>query len=101
MVTVRVTPINKHAPSFMFPNYNIFFAENETNGSSVYQVEAVDEDEGIFGEIDYSIRSDLARSLFEIVSDTGMVFVKSTGICFTCIDRSTVSLRIQLSSIKV
>lgn len=71
VVIVTVTPINKHAPTFMFPNYNIFFAENETNGSSVYQVEAHDEDGGKFGEIRYSILSDLARSLFDITPDTG------------------------------
>lgn len=56
----------------MFPNYNIFFAENETNGSSIFQVEAIDEDDGIFGEIEYAILGDLARSFFRIVKDTGM-----------------------------
>ena len=70
-VQITLAHINHYSPEFSLPEYNIEFPENETAGGVVFQVVAVDSDEGVNGEVTYAIIGQEARQRFEIGSESG------------------------------
>ncbi|XP_041050277.1 protocadherin-10-like [Carcharodon carcharias] len=62
-VLVSVTDINDNAPRFTQSSYNVYLMENNTPGSSIFAVTALDPDLGYNGEVSYSV---LANPLQEM-----------------------------------
>ncbi|XP_043112794.1 protocadherin Fat 1 [Puntigrus tetrazona] len=60
---------NSHSPSFTQDEYVIELAENSPVGTLVGQVEAIDKDPGIYGQLTYFIVNDIARDKFTINDD--------------------------------
>ncbi|XP_033631597.1 protocadherin Fat 1-like isoform X4 [Asterias rubens] len=75
-VEISLAHTNHHTPEFSREEYNIEFPENETAGGVVFQVVAVDADEGVNGEVTYAIIGQEARQRFEIDSDSGEIRTK-------------------------
>lgn len=74
-IDIKVSDVNDNAPQFIQPVYEGEINEKSTQGSSVLQVTALDRDEGLNGEIIYSLspNSAMYSSWFEIDSDTGLI----------------------------
>ncbi|XP_056328618.1 protocadherin Fat 1 [Danio aesculapii] len=68
---------NSHNPSFTQDEYLIEFAENSPVGTLVGQVEAIDEDPGIYGQMTFFIMNDIARDKFNINEDGQIHTVES------------------------
>ena len=72
-VYVTVTPENEHSPEFTVATYyETEISEAALPGTSVLQVEAVDEDSGTDGSVVYSIQEEMQD--FVIDSNTGIVY---------------------------
>ena len=71
-VYVTVTPENEHSPEFTVTKYETEISEAALPGTSVLQVEAVDEDSGADGSVVYSIQEEMQD--FVIDSNTGIVY---------------------------
>ena len=72
-VFVSVMDINDEVPSFTQQSYSASISEFAQNGSTVYHMTAIDSDEGINGQILYSILSGNALHWFQIDSLTGLI----------------------------
>ena len=72
-VFVSVTDINDEVPTFTKQSYSASISEFAQNGSTVYHVTAIDSDEGINGQILYSILSGNALHWFQIDSLSGLI----------------------------
>ncbi|XP_004875670.1 protocadherin gamma-B6-like, partial [Heterocephalus glaber] len=74
-IEIFVKDINDNPPKFTKDEYRISLSENLTPGSSVLQVTATDEDEGINAEINYYFRSALqsTKDVFFLDEKTGMI----------------------------
>lgn len=72
-VFVSVLDINDEVPSFTQQSYSASISEFAQNGSTVYHMTAIDSDEGINGQILYSISSGNALHWFQIDSLTGLI----------------------------
>uniref|UniRef100_A0A673ATT1 FAT atypical cadherin 3b n=1 Tax=Sphaeramia orbicularis TaxID=375764 RepID=A0A673ATT1_9TELE len=68
-VIVRVLGANLYSPVFSQRFYLAEVSENAPPGSKVIQVQATDEDSGLFGQITYSFINDLGKSQFNIDAD--------------------------------
>ncbi|XP_072119883.1 cadherin-related family member 2 isoform X1 [Mobula birostris] len=81
-VTINILDINDHSPKFPFQTYMLSVKEHASVGTAVGTVVADDLDEGIFGEITYSL---LPASIYEfkVNSSTGVITVGNS----TAIDR--------------
>ncbi|KAM4586869.1 protocadherin alpha-8-like [Fundulus diaphanus] len=78
-IIVSVLDINDNSPVFSNSLYKARISENISVGSTVIILTAVDADEGINAEIEYSFRSkgqDRVLDLFQIDSKTGAVVIK-------------------------
>ncbi|XP_021168058.2 protocadherin alpha-8 [Fundulus heteroclitus] len=78
-IIVSVLDINDNSPVFSNSLYKARISENISVGSTVIILTAVDADEGINAEIEYSFRSkgqDRVLDLFQIDSNTGAVVIK-------------------------
>ena len=73
-VNIRVLEANDIVPMFTNLPNSVRLSENATNGSVVYQVTAVDFDQSVNGRITYSLVN--SSELFEIDSDTGVIYVR-------------------------
>ena len=83
-VSVIVLDINDNRPVFSQDTYHITIQENIQIGSSVISVTAIDQDEGVNGEIDYSFCKTFSRNvydIFELNSVSGEIKVKG-GVDF-------------------
>nr|XP_046181101.1 protocadherin alpha-2-like isoform X5 [Oncorhynchus gorbuscha] len=81
LITVNVEDVNDNAPSFSKPLYKVSVPENVSSGTAIITLTATDLDEGVNGEIMYSLigRGSLSHSdTFAINSDTGIITVKKT-----------------------
>ncbi|XP_041121082.1 protocadherin gamma-A11-like isoform X3 [Polyodon spathula] len=76
-IHVIVLDINDNAPVFTQPVYEVTLFENSPIGTLVVIVNATDIDDGVYGEITYTLthNSDESSSLFEINSKTGEIQV--------------------------
>ncbi|XP_011305109.1 cadherin-23 [Fopius arisanus] len=77
---ICVTDYNDNPPIFLSPQHNttIRVPENVTVGSSIIQVEAVDADTGLNGDVHYRLKQDLAGHwrTFHIDDKTGVITLK-------------------------
>jgi hypothetical protein len=70
-VKIQILPANRNNPVFPQLQIDVKVAENQPHGTVVTQVTASDKDFGIYGDIAYSIPSELLRETFEIDKRTG------------------------------
>jgi hypothetical protein len=70
-VKIQILPANRNNPVFPQLQIDVKVAENQPHGTVVTQVTASDKDLGIYGDITYSIPSELLRETFEIDKRTG------------------------------
>ncbi|XP_029587804.1 protocadherin alpha-8 isoform X18 [Salmo trutta] len=78
-VTVTVSDINDNTPVCDKQKYTVTVKENVPKGTFLLRVNASDSDEGINGEVEYSLRSKfrgMAAEPFELDSKTGELKVK-------------------------
>ncbi|KAM7417670.1 hypothetical protein PAMA_017357 [Pampus argenteus] len=78
-LVINVLDINDNIPIFSESLYKTRIAENTPPGTIVIAVNATDADEGLNGEIVYSLRSkdqDHVLDIFEIESQTGVIKIK-------------------------
>ncbi|XP_061643725.1 protocadherin alpha-8-like [Phyllopteryx taeniolatus] len=78
-VSVVVLDINDNRPTFSQDIYQITIAENIPIGTSIFQMNGTDPDEGVNGEIEYSLAKALKKSVyavFEMERLTGIVRIK-------------------------
>ena len=80
VAVVTVIDVNNNAPRFLQDSYAVSLLENATVGTSVVQVEAVDDDEGIFSFLTYSIES--GSNLFAIDELTGRIETNNINVVF-------------------
>lgn len=77
-VRVRVVDENDNAPKFLLKEYKVSIHSNLTTGTTFARVKAVDVDEGINAQLEYSIyekKSSDVASIFGIDSATGDLFL--------------------------
>ena len=78
-ITVIVRDVNDNPPVFFQLSYNATVKENLPPGLSIFTVQASDEDTGLNGKIEYSIKGEAnVLSLFKIDSNTGLLTTLST-----------------------
>ncbi|XP_058654469.1 protocadherin alpha-8-like isoform X3 [Onychostoma macrolepis] len=80
-LVVNIEDVNDNIPVFSKPLFKARVVENVPLGTSVIQVHASDPDEGLNGEIAYSLVSqdnDINVDAFSIDSETGLITVKGT-----------------------
>lgn len=87
-VAISVAGVNEHTPSLLTSAKNVDIAENSASGTSVDDIDATDDDDGVDGDITYSISSitNSGDGLFTIDPTTGIVSVSGA------LDRETQSL---------
>lgn len=72
-VRIEILSTNLHAPIFDKIQYEARVSENQAPGVRVLQVRATDKDQGIYGQISYSIVSQAISETFHINNMTGTV----------------------------
>lgn len=70
-VKIEILPANRNNPVFPQLQIDVKVVENQPHGTLVTQVAASDKDFGIYGDVMYSIPSELLREIFEIDKRTG------------------------------
>ncbi|XP_055782660.1 protocadherin alpha-7-like isoform X11 [Salvelinus fontinalis] len=78
-LTVTVLDINDNRPVFSQEVYTVTLEENVSVNTVVIQVKAVDLDEGVNGDVDYTLGRDLNRNVYEafhLDAVTGEIRVK-------------------------
>lgn len=67
---------NDNVPEFTQDEYAITVAENAaiTPPAALLQVHAIDQDEGAFGEVRYSIKDGNEQNLFRLDQETGILY---------------------------
>ena len=72
-VKIERLPANRHNPKFPNPVIEVSVMENQLPGRLVTNVVATDDDFGDYGEIFYSIPSDMMREVFDVNRQTGEI----------------------------
>ncbi|XP_017657215.1 cadherin-related family member 2 isoform X1 [Nannospalax galili] len=81
MVTIYLTDINDHRPTFPESSYELSVPEHSPTGFEVTSsIHAVDEDKGKWGHITYSLLSGNGEDLFEVDPNSGTVKVKNGSL---------------------
>ncbi|XP_049837416.1 fat-like cadherin-related tumor suppressor homolog isoform X3 [Schistocerca gregaria] len=75
-VRIIILPANRHNPAFPKIQFEVTVPENQPRGTLVTKVTATDKDFGKYGEVAYSIPSDLLKEIFEVNKKTGEIFTK-------------------------
>ncbi|XP_034936764.1 cadherin-87A [Chelonus insularis] len=78
-VTVNIINVNDQDPKFEKKSYKVSIKENSPPGTHVTVVKAIDGDEGVFGEVTYSLIGEHASD-FNIGHDTGEITVGSATV---------------------
>lgn len=73
LVIVTVIGANFHNPTFSQLEYVVELIENSPVGTLVAEAKATDDDEGIYGQINYQIVNDFAKDKFS-VNENGEIF---------------------------
>ncbi|XP_053315030.1 protocadherin Fat 1 [Spea bombifrons] len=71
LIDVGILDVNDNPPEFLQNSYSVEVKENEEENKAIIQIEAMDKDLGVNGEVKYSIITD--TDLFTIDSTTGVV----------------------------
>lgn len=90
-VKIDILPANRNNPVFPQLQIDVKVVENQPHGTLVTQVTASDKDFGIYGDIVYSIPSELLRETFEIDKGTGNAG-KYLYVCFVYFSCLTVEM---------
>lgn len=77
-VTVTLADVNDNDPTFSQLQYNIEVPENESVGVVVATLIANDPDEGVFGDVTYSISSETSVNVFFLNSQSGELSLNAT-----------------------
>uniref|UniRef100_A0A671Q2N1 Cadherin domain-containing protein n=1 Tax=Sinocyclocheilus anshuiensis TaxID=1608454 RepID=A0A671Q2N1_9TELE len=80
-ITVKVLDANDNAPVFEQDLYEIKVVENSAPGKIIQMVKAIDLDDGVNSEIEYSLGSltqEAIKQLFSIDSDTGELTISKS-----------------------
>ncbi|NWY46663.1 PCDG2 protein, partial [Sylvia atricapilla] len=74
-IRVTVLDANDNAPVFSQAEYTVRVAEDVPVGSVLVTVTATDADEGLYGQVKYSLKkvSDMASDIFHLDSETGAI----------------------------
>ncbi|KAM4892809.1 LOW QUALITY PROTEIN: protocadherin gamma-A2-like [Sylvia borin] len=74
-IRVTVVDANDNAPVFSQAEYTVRVAEDVPVGSVLVTVTATDGDEGLYGQVKYSLKkvSDMASGIFHLDSETGAI----------------------------
>ena len=77
-IQVKIMPSgdNLHSPVFAVSNTQIIIPENEPLGSSIIQLKATDQDQGINGIVRYGIISGNENEVFSVDEISGKIFIK-------------------------
>lgn len=75
-VKIEILPANMHSPKFPNPLVTVTVFENQLPGRLVASVIASDEDFGDYGNVVYSIASDLMKETFDINRISGEITTK-------------------------
>ncbi|KFB39729.1 AGAP007924-PA-like protein [Anopheles sinensis] len=75
-VTIIVTGVNKFAPVFQSPSYQVIVPENEPIGSTILTVSAPDNDDGPNGMVRYSLLAGNDRNDFSVDAISGAVIIR-------------------------
>lgn len=76
---IDVININDNDPIFNAEEYHFEILENSPRGTILGKIEAIDADDGIFGEIKYSIFGE-ESTLFLIEAETGIITVNTDDL---------------------
>uniref|UniRef100_A0A673FE88 Cadherin domain-containing protein n=1 Tax=Sinocyclocheilus rhinocerous TaxID=307959 RepID=A0A673FE88_9TELE len=96
-ITIKVLDANDNAPVFEQDLYEIKVVENSAPGTIIQMVKAIDLDDGVNSEIEYSLGSltqEAIKQLFSIDSDTGELTISKRNID----NESTKSYRFDFSA---
>ncbi|XP_057676860.1 protocadherin Fat 3 isoform X2 [Corythoichthys intestinalis] len=74
-ILVAVEDANDNVPYFTSTNYDAVAYESFPVGTSVMQVTALDKDNGINGQLTYSIQAGNTGGIFGINNNTGLIFI--------------------------
>ncbi|XP_022249667.1 cadherin-related tumor suppressor-like [Limulus polyphemus] len=74
-VTIDVLDENDNSPVFQFPKQRVEISEDTPVGYSIFTFSATDADEGINGEVSYSIGAGNNKETFKIDSTAGVLFL--------------------------
>jgi cadherin EGF LAG seven-pass G-type receptor 1 len=66
VIDIQVDDVNDNAPQFQASNLDMFIRENSPIGSTVGTVSAIDPDDGVNAEIEYSIKNDRDGEDFQL-----------------------------------
>ncbi|XP_053332007.1 protocadherin gamma-A11-like [Clarias gariepinus] len=94
-ITINVLDVNDNNPVFSKPLYKVKIEENAFVGTKILTVTATDSDEGVNGEIIYSLvdqHENAASDLFSINNQTGEIKIKG-NIDYE--ESSAIELRVQ------
>ena len=81
-ILVSVIPLNEFSPAFSQANYSATLMESSNIGTSVVQIMATDDDEGLDGHVVYSIEADAGGMDFLQISETsGLVATQQLLNC--------------------
>ncbi|KAM7042526.1 uncharacterized protein M8220_007696 [Acridotheres tristis] len=74
-IRVKVVDANDNAPVFSQAEYTVRVTEDVPVGSTLVTVSAMDSDEGLNGQVKYSLKkvSDMASNIFNLDSETGAI----------------------------
>ncbi|XP_011304986.1 cadherin-87A [Fopius arisanus] len=78
-IIVNIINVNDQDPKFQQESYNVTVRENSPAGTHVTIVKATDSDEGVFGEISYSLIGEHASD-FNIGHETGEITVGAATV---------------------
>ncbi|XP_028315966.1 protocadherin Fat 2 isoform X1 [Gouania willdenowi] len=76
-VNIDMINSNRHSPHFKQSVYEAELAENAKAGTPVIRVAAIDPDDGLYGNVDYTIINKLAKEKFEIHKDGQIITTQS------------------------
>ena len=80
-VRIEIQSTNLHSPQFEKALYEARILENQPAGLAVIQMLAVDKDVGVYGQVSYSIVSQLMLEKFHINNVTGGKYVYWSVVC--------------------
>ncbi|XP_050442855.1 fat-like cadherin-related tumor suppressor homolog isoform X2 [Adelges cooleyi] len=77
-VRIEMVSTNKHCPVFEKLQYDARIMENQIAGTEIIRVQAIDNDTGPYGEVNYSIQSKKLSKIFHIDNVTGVIQSRMT-----------------------
>ncbi|XP_047209466.1 protocadherin alpha-7-like isoform X17 [Girardinichthys multiradiatus] len=94
-ILINVLDVNDNMPTFSSDSYTAELNENSPVGTTIIQVNATDQDEGLNGEVVYSFGynvNDNLRKLFQLDTFTGSITVKGV-LDFEANDRYEIDIK--------